>query len=334
MEHRLSTNEYLRRLILTIAVAVAVILLWRLRTVLLLLFASAIFSIVITSMAAPIQKRFRLSQGVAAILATLGLGALLALIFVFSGWRLSDQFSQLAELLPKAFDTALAWLKSQPLGAMIVKNVRESGAETALPAIMNIPSYALSLVGGVADVLLIVAGGVYFAYQPGLYRKGALALVPAARRDAVADTLKEIAATLRKWLLAQLAAMVMVGALVAAGTWALGVPAAGALGVFAGAVEFIPIAGPIAAAIPALLLAMLVGVDTAGWTLVLFVAIQQIEGNLIIPLIQQRAIMLPPVVTLFALIAFGIIFGPLGIILAMPLTIVVSVLLSRFGPGR
>lgn len=140
--------------------------------------------------------------------------------------------------------------------------------------------------------------------------------------------------TLRKWLLAQLAAMVMVGTLVALGTWVLGVPAAGALGLFAGAVEFIPIAGPVVSAIPALLLAMMVGVDTAGWTLLLFVAIQQLEGNVIVPLLQQSAINIPPMVTLFALLVTGIIFGPLGVVLATPIVIIVAEGLKWLRPAE
>jgi predicted PurR-regulated permease PerM len=330
LELRLSEKTYLHRLIVTIALLCGLLLLWWLRIVILLLFASAIFAIAITSLARPLQRRFRLPHGASAIMAILGVAAVSALMIVFFGWRVAGQYSQLVELLPKAFANALAWLNNQPFGAPIAKSIRASAATPALSAIMHIPAYALTLIGGIAELLLIVAGGIYFAYQPELYANAIMKMVPPAQRGAARATLDEIAETLRKWLLAQLAAMAMVGSLVTIGTWALGVPAAGALGVFAGAVEFIPIAGPIVSAIPALLLAMLIGVETAGWTAILFVAIQQVEGNLIIPLIQQQAIKIPPVVTLFALIAFGVIFGPLGIILAMPLTIVVFVAVKPY----
>jgi predicted PurR-regulated permease PerM len=152
-----------------------------------------------------------------------------------------------------------------------------------------------------------------------------------SQRKLAKDAGNAIALNLRKWLLGQLSAMVMVGALVGASMWAVGVPAAGALGVSVGLAEFIPIAGPIAAAVPALLMALLVGVDKAGWTLLIFLVIQQVEGNMIIPLIQQKMIHVLPVVTLFALVAFGLLFGPLEIVLATPLTIVASVLLGLYG---
>jgi predicted PurR-regulated permease PerM len=106
-------------------------------------------------------------------------------------------------------------------------------------------------------------------------------------------------------------------------------PSALVLGLLAGLLEFIPFAGPIIAAVPAVLLALVVGPDMALWVAGLYLVVQQLEGNLLSPLIQQYAVDLPGVVLLFSLIGFGILFGTLGVVLAAPLAVVTLVLVKR-----
>ena len=134
---------------------------------------------------------------------------------------------------------------------------------------------------------------------------------------------------LRLWLKGQAIAMVVVGLLTGIGLWALGMPSAFALGLLAGVLEFIPFAGPIIAAVPAILLALAVSPELALWVMLLYFAVQQFEGNLLTPLVQQYAVDLPGVVLLFSLIGFGTLFGTLGVILAAPLAVVTMVLVKR-----
>jgi predicted PurR-regulated permease PerM len=97
----------------------------------------------------------------------------------------------------------------------------------------------------------------------------------------------------------------------------------------AAVLEFVPIIGPIIAAVPALLLASTQSWEMVGWTLGLFVIVQQVESNIIMPLVSGRAVKLPPAVGLFAVVAIGILFGPLGLLLGYPLAIVVDVAVRR-----
>ena len=106
-------------------------------------------------------------------------------------------------------------------------------------------------------------------------------------------------------------------------------PAALALALLAGLAEFVPLVGPIVATISALLIALSVGWETALWTLLLYIVIQQVESNLIIPLVQRRVVELPPAVTLFAVVAFGLLFGLLGVLFATPLAVVVFVAVKK-----
>jgi predicted PurR-regulated permease PerM len=93
--------------------------------------------------------------------------------------------------------------------------------------------------------------------------------------------------------------------------------------------EFIPYLGPILSAIPALLIASTQSWDMVGWTLLLFIVVQQVENNIILPLVTGRAVDLPPAAGLLAVVAIGILFGPLGLLLAYPLAIVIDVAVRR-----
>ncbi len=185
-----------------------------------------------------------------------------------------------------------------------------------------------TFVSAVANLFLVLFAGLYIAAQPRLYHDGFLKLVPPQERDRIGATLVRCGRALRNWLLGQAIAMVMVGVLTWAGLALLGVPSALALGLFAGLAEFVPILGPIAAAIPALIIALSQDTKVALWVLALFVVIQQIEGNLLQPIIQRKMVALPPAITLFAVLAFAILFGVMGALLAAPLAVVTLVVVQ------
>jgi len=93
--------------------------------------------------------------------------------------------------------------------------------------------------------------------------------------------------------------------------------------------EFVPVVGPIAGAVPVLLVALGQGWEMALWALGLVLVVQQVESNLIMPLVSGRAVQLPPAVGLFAVVAMGIVFGPLGLVLGYPLAVVCDVAVRR-----
>ena len=127
---------------------------------------------------------------------------------------------------------------------------------------------------------------------------------------------------LRRWIGGQLVAMLIVGILVAIGMWAIGVPSPIALGLIAGLTEFVPLIGPFAGAIPALLLASTQGTDTLLWAIAVFIAVQQIENNAIMPIIARESVEVPPALGLFAVVAFGVLVATLGLLFGYPLAVV------------
>ena len=205
----------------------------------------------------------------------------------------------------------------------LMESVRSQSGPSALGRLI------LSLGSGLADLLVVLVAGIFLAAQPRFYAGGAIKLVPSSKRKLVGEAMDESENALRLWLKGQLLAMLVVGLLVGLGLWALGMPSALALGLLARLLEFVPFAGPLIAALPAVLLSLAVGPDMALWVVLLYFAVQQFEGYVLTPLVQQYAVDLPGVVLLFSLIGFGTLFGTLGLILAAPLTVVSYVLVKR-----
>jgi predicted PurR-regulated permease PerM len=123
--------------------------------------------------------------------------------------------------------------------------------------------------------------------------------------------------------------MVSVGAMTCLGLWIIGVPMALSLGILAGFAEFVPYLGPIVSAIPAILVAFTLGPTTALETTGLYLCIHGIEAYVLVPLIQRKAVALPPALGILAVVFFGLMLGPLGIIFAHPLTVCIIVLVQQ-----
>jgi predicted PurR-regulated permease PerM len=178
-------------------------------------------------------------------------------------------------------------------------------------------------------LLIVLFGGMFLATEPRFYRTGAIKLVPEDKRALLAQAMDESENALRLWLKGQLLAMLVIGVMTGTGLWLLGVPSWLVLGILAGFFEFIPFAGPILSAIPAVLIALVQSPELALWTALMYVFVQHSEAYLIQPLIQQYAVDVPAVVLLFSLLAFAVLFGAIGVLFAAPLTVVTYVLVKR-----
>ncbi|SCB03150.1 hypothetical membrane protein [Xanthomonas translucens pv. translucens DSM 18974] len=147
--------------------------------------------------------------------------------------------------------------------------------------------------------------------------------------DVADEALSASGQVLRAWLGGQFLAMLVIGSLTGLGLWLLGVPVALGIGLLTALLDFIPIVGPIVAAVPAVLLGFTVSPQVALGALLVFVVLQQLEGHVLQPLIQARAVDLPPALLLFSLFGIGVLFGPMGVVLAAPLTVVLYVLVKH-----
>jgi len=187
---------------------------------------------------------------------------------------------------------------------------------------------------GMANLLVTVIGGIFLAMHPGKYRDGAVLLFPKGEREHARETLNACGRSLKMWLVAQVFSMVLVGSLTGIGLTIVGVRSSLALGLVAGIAQFIPILGPVISAVPGLLLAASQDWQTFFWAMAVYVAVSQLESNFITPMVQKRVTSVPTVITLFAVIAFGVLLGPLGVLFATPLTVVAFTLVMSLYVGR
>jgi predicted PurR-regulated permease PerM len=167
--------------------------------------------------------------------------------------------------------------------------------------------------------LLVLFIAAYIGVDPHLYHGGVLALVPARERDRAALTLARLATTLRRWLVTQLIAMVVIGAVTTVFLLAFHVKAALPLGILAGVAKFIPIVGSIFAAIPAIAMAFIDSPHKALVVAIGYIVIQFVENHLLVPVLMKHGVNLPPAMTLGIQALMALLFGFLGLLVAVPL---------------
>ena len=314
---------YIARVLVTIALVGLAWLTWNYRSLLLLIFGAVLVSVIFGLIAEPINRRLRLPRAIALTIAVLLVLGVFAIALWMFGAEIVRQSEELTELIPQAWKILEERLDAWGLADGLRQAMGGSGVMS------NLSRMAMSLGGGIADLVLVIVAGIFLAAQPKLYRTGLLKLIPARRRRLAAEAIEESGIALTLWLKGRLVAMAVVGILTGTGLWLIGVPAALTLGLLAAIMDFIPFIGPILAAVPAVLLAVASGPETALWTAGLYLVVQQIEGNIVDPIVQQRMVNLPPAYLLFALVAGGLIFGVPGVILGAPLSVVIFILVKR-----
>ncbi len=180
--------------------------------------------------------------------------------------------------------------------------------------------------------IVVVLTGAFAVLYPAPLVGGFVALFPAGGRQRVREILEEMYKTVQKWFVGQLADMAIVGVLSAGVLWIIGVPFWVLLGVLAGILGFVPYVGfavSLVPPVPPVLLALAEAPISALWVVVAYVLIQQVEINLIYPLLMSRAVSLHPAVVIFAIFVSGLIFGLVGLVLAIPLAAALHVLVLR-----
>jgi predicted PurR-regulated permease PerM len=183
-------------------------------------------------------------------------------------------------------------------------------------------SSTLAVLGG---MILILFVAIFVAIDAQTYQDGLMHLFPHEARPRAREVLSATAVMLRRWLLTQFISMMLVGVLTALVLQLLGVKAAIALGIIAGILEFVPIAGPILASIPGIAMGFLDGPEMAIYVALAYVVIQQAEANLLYPLLMKKGLELPPVLTIFTQGVMLIVFGFLGLLVAVPMLAAVIV---------
>jgi len=209
----------------------------------------------------------------------------------------------------------------------------EAGGEPAMTDMGSIIRSGAGVVNmliiTVALITLTLFLTVFIAFDPKVYERGILWLVPRAHETLAQTTMNRLAVALRWWMLGRLISMFAVAVLTSLGMWIIGMPAPIALGVLAGVLSFVPNIGPIVAGVPGVLLALTLGPWMVVWAICVYVVAQAIESNAITPIVNQYAVSTPAGLVLVAQFVFAILGGVWGMIIATPALVVIMVLVQQ-----
>jgi len=328
-----------------LAAVAALLLLYRVAELILLLFVAALIAVYLAALEDRFCRYLRLPRPAALLLAVFVTLAGLAGIAALLAAPVAQQTSDLAAALPRylsALDRFVSGLAERyPVLRRSGLASSERGVMTTL--LVEVASFVrtgvipyVTATGRIAiDGVAVAVMAIYLAYRPTLYRDGVVSLVPPRHRDLARAVLADLGSTLRSWVAAQFAAMVILAVLTAFGLWALDVPYWLAFGIFAGLVVLVPFFGSLVSTLlPALLVlgdrGLLAFLAVAG----VGVVVHLIEANLVAPIIMQRGVSLPPVLTILSVLVMAKLAGPVGLIVAVPVLATVIVLVRHLVLGH
>jgi predicted PurR-regulated permease PerM len=252
------------------------------------------------------------------------------------------QSSQLVAAFPQLLQEAVALFNRLQgffgLGARISLN-GESFSQVGQQlltgnAVSTAAGVGLTLATAASLGLVVLIAAIYMVIRPEPWVEGFVALFPAGWRQRTREVLFELYHTVQRWFIGQLTAMTFIAVFWAISLWLIGVPFALLLGIFSGLVSFVPYLGATISVVLPLLLALISEPFTAVYVIIAFVIIQQIEGNILQPLLMSRAVDLHPALVVFAILTMGTLFGIVGVFLAVPLVAVVQVLVRELWVRR
>lgn len=290
------------------------------------------------ALSAPVEALYRwkvprplgVALMVVLVLAALGLAGL----FLYP--ILAKQVSQLVATLPDALSQIVD--RARALANRFGINMSGGGgggvsaqtvARVARQVLGGLLGIFTSLVGFLTGLIVVLFVPIYLTALPEQVVNWIVRLFPPDRRDHTREVLSETRTSLLQWLAGRLFSMAVVGLLSTVALYIIGIPGALLLGIFSGLVAFVPIIGAIAGAVPPIILAFAGNPINVLWVILAYIAIQQVESNLLTPLVMRQAVSLHPVVVIASVTVAGAAFGILGALLAVPVSVVASVLIEE-----
>jgi len=313
-------------------------LLWRANALVLLAFLGVLFGLAVEAGVDWSQRwrRWKVPRGVTA--AAIVLGAVLLLFGVGAALApaIREQSAEVRTRVPEAVDRLELWLERRGINlvpaatdtagrAQASQQLRQTLGQvvgTAARYVFPFLSQTVAVIGG---LFLIMFVAIYIGAEPDLYHRGVMLLFPPGARTRAGEVLSGIAGVLRKWLVTQLIAMIVIAVVTTIGLSILQVKAAFALGLLAGLLEFVPTLGPLLSAVPAIAMGFVDSPQKGLAVMVLYVGIQFLENNLLIPMLMKGGVNVPPVLTILGQALLTLLFGFLGLMVAVPLIAAIMV---------
>ncbi len=309
-----------------IGLAVLVVMAWYLVQPILLILMAIVLAAMLDGGARLLGRIAPIGRGWRLTIVILGVLAFLVWVSILTGAQLAAQAGELQATLMKQVNALGAWAEARGLTTGLeVADLRDQ----VMGSIGKVTSAVGTFVGGLTSMVMVFVLAIFIAIDPRLYERGVAWMLPMRERDHFYGTMDRMGYNLRRLMAGRLLGMAVEGV----GTWILlalgGVPMAALLGVLTGLLAFIPNIGAIVSGLLIVLVGFSAGTDTGLYAIGVYLAVQMIDGYVIVPMVAKRAVDLAPALVLGAQILFGTLFGIIGLLLADPIVAMIKVALER-----
>ena len=252
------------------------------------------------------------------------------------------QSRQFAEAFPTLLDEALTLANQAQsffgLGTQIglnPENLSTVGQEFLTGSTVSTAAgVGLTVATALSLGVVVFISTIYLVIRPAPWVDGFVSLFPAGWRPRTREVLEAMYQTVQRWFLGQLTAMTFIAVFWAISLSIIGVPFALLIGIFSGLISFVPYVGALISIVVPMILALISDPFTVVWVILAFLIIQQIEGNILQPMVMSRAVDLHPALVVFAILIMGTLFGLVGVFLAVPLVAALQVLVRELWVQR
>jgi predicted PurR-regulated permease PerM len=309
--------------------------------ILLLVFVAALFGVYLASFTEFFSRRLGVGRGIGLIMALVGTLVIIGVVGGLIVPPVVTQFQQLVVDLPEqvaAAETEITRLAQENhlVGRLIGGTGEGSAAffdrlfQQASDFFGDVVPYVFSGIGVLIHVVSVLIMGIYMALKPSIYKEGMIALTPPAYRELARDILADLGHTIRSWLVGLGISMVVLGFFTWVGLVLLDVPYSLAFGVFTGLAVIVPFFGTIVSTLlPALFVIGTGGITKALLVILLGVVVHIFEANVVAPMVFEKQIELPPVLTILSVLIMAKLLGVVGLLVAVPVLASAMVLIRR-----
>lgn len=324
-----SFAEFKRRTIFLVVLVLIILLILNYASIFILFFASVLAATVLSGMAGWLSGRTGLRYGIALLSVVLGLGVIFLGLGALVGVPFVFQIEGLGRSLGSAYQDLSRRLAENNLFQILVEQFPLEG--DWIRRLLSGPIFGVfsGIMGVITSMALILFTALYLSASKDTYFNGLLYLFPKGRRSRYEQTLLIIGKSLQFWMLGRVLSMIVIGILTGVGLWMIGIPLVLPLATIAALLAFVPVIGPIASAVPGVLLGLSQSPATGLSVLLVYLVVQILESYLITPIIDKQVVSMPPVLMIASQTVFGSLLGIVGVVFAAPLTLVLVIMVQR-----
>jgi predicted PurR-regulated permease PerM len=327
-DSRSETTSYeLHRAAVWLGLAVSIALLWMLVQPLLLIVGGLVFASMLDGGTRLLGRILPIARGWRLMIVCLAVVAFFAWTFYFAGSQIAGQAEALRTVIAAQLSKLFDW--AHAMGLIPKSGGGQAIANEIMGSFDRLTSWVGSALGAVSSLAMIIVLGVFISVEPRLYERGIAWLLPLEKRAGFYRTTDRMGFTLRRLMAGRLLGMAVEGVGVGVALSIVGVPMAALLGVLTGILAFLPNIGSIISGVLIILVGFSAGFETGIWAIIIYVAVQMIDGYLIVPAVARRSVDLPPALILGAQLLLGSLLGIVGLALADPIVAMIKVFLEE-----